>query len=192
MYQEGVYPTLGGDLSLLKTYLMSKALYDINNINETQLISEFCYELYGNIGGSVIINYIESVTNSAHNTNTYLSESMDVTTSYLTPQLMISLGRNFTNSLKQMSNTNTTLDERRLESFKLAYLPTLYVFLLRWNEFLNYTTIHKIKWPLQETKINDAFETFAQDCVARFCICLRIPMHVDTFANDSETCLSIS
>eukprot|EP00948_MAST-09A_sp_MAST-9A-sp1_P001642 g1642.t1 len=164
IFQEGVYQTYGGDLAELKSYLMSRAMFDIDSVssdNGQEVIAEFIEYVYGaSERATTIANYITAVSESVMSTAYYMGESSPVNAKYLTPKLLLELGKNFT--LAASSSISKELQSAQQSEFELASLPIYYVFINRWKEFRSYAETSNVEWPLPETEVLDAFNYFAK------------------------------
>jgi hypothetical protein len=182
IFQEAAYQSYGSDLAPMKTYLMSKLLWN-PQLNDTAVMEEF-FTLYYGAGApaSNMMRYVRLWSKSVAETNTYMGESVPVTSTYLTPHALL-LSATLTSPAPTIPVTIVTnvsgnvsgnvlgssvggsvngVTAMQAQRMRIASLSTLYVILLRWNEIYEYALKENIGWPYSSAKdLKTAFEMFS-------------------------------
>lgn len=153
IFQEAAYQSTGSDLAPMKTYLMSKLLWDPENTRVNATVSEFLELYYGESVVPRLIEYMNLWSNAVRDSKFYLGESVPYTSAYLTPENLLRSA-----ALMEPAPGDDASKAMRLRTAKMS---TLYVVLLRWDEVRDYANAHGVKWPYKETTLQAAFQSFS-------------------------------
>jgi hypothetical protein len=83
LYQEANYQSYGGDCAELKTYLMSKLMWD-QSLNETDIVTEFLELYFSKSIAPHIQAYLDLWIEQVETSNFYLGESVPYVVSKIT------------------------------------------------------------------------------------------------------------
>ena len=153
IFQEAAYQSTGSDLAPMKTYLMSKLLWDPENTDVNATAREFLELYYGETVAPRVIEYMDLWSTAVRDSKFYLGESVPYTSAYLTPENLLRSA-----ALMEPAKGDDASKAARLRTAKMS---TLYVVLLRWDEVRDYANAHGIKWPYKETTLQSAFQAFS-------------------------------
>lgn len=153
VFQEGTYGSVGGDMSPLKGYVLSRMLWDPTT-DDDALITDFLAGYYG-AAAPFIRDYMDLMHNSTVEQNSYMTEHDPVTAGFLTPAAVLKSVALMNSAAKAVANEPEVLARVKLQS-----LPPMYVTLLRWNEFKTWASGAGVAWPAGDS-IQDAFDEFS-------------------------------
>lgn len=127
-------------------------MYDPSQ-DEDALVADFLRGFYGPAGAPAVAAYMGSMVQSAADAQTYLSFAAPVTSSYLTPAVVL-----------QAAATLGAAAAQAAEPYKLRietlWLAPVYTALLRWNEYKSWAAANGAPWPLKDAVL-DAFADFS-------------------------------
>ena len=144
LFEEGSYQSPGGDMALLKDYVMNAAMMDPNTDDEA-LIDQFLSNYFGSQAAPFVKKYMTTMENSVDEVFFYMGESFSVTADFLTPEALLISAQAFKDAAKTVYKTH-------LDRLDTAKIVIHYVVLQRWDEISEYATSHNIDWPLEATK----------------------------------------
>ncbi len=153
IFQEGAYQSTGSDLASLKTYLMSRLLWDPLGTDVNATVSEFLELYYGEAVAPRMQAYMNLWTKAVQDTEYYMGESVPFNAAYLTPANLLRSA-----ALTEPANGDDASKAKRLRTAKMS---TLYVIMLRWSEVRSFANVNRIAWPYKEETLKDAFATFS-------------------------------
>eukprot|EP00658_Telonema_sp_P-2_P045189 TRINITY_DN3310_c0_g1_i3.p1 TRINITY_DN3310_c0_g1~~TRINITY_DN3310_c0_g1_i3.p1 ORF type:complete len:595 (+),score=118.35 TRINITY_DN3310_c0_g1_i3:95-1879(+) len=161
IYQEAAYQSYGSDLAELKSYLMSKVMFDPEMADPELLTAEFTALYYSPAASSYISSYVALWAQAVSSTEFYLRENVPVSSSYLTPRLLLQSAALMESAVAAGTENGTVL---QVKHCRTATMPTLYVILLRWGEIQSFATSQQIPWPYPaQTTIQAGFDRFSAD-----------------------------
>ncbi|GMH95860.1 hypothetical protein TL16_g13243, partial [Triparma laevis f. inornata] len=144
LFEEGSYQGPGGDMALLKDFVMNAAMMN-PDIDDASLINEFLTNYFGSDVAPFVVTYMKTMEDSVDDTKFYMGESFGVTADFLTPAALLTSGQAF----KDAAEVATGDFVQRLDTAKIVIH---YVVLQRWDEIFAYAQYNGIKWPLEGTK----------------------------------------
>ncbi len=156
IFQEAAYQSYGSDLAPLKTYVMSRLLWDPAGTDVAATVAEFNALYYGKTVAPRIASYMRLWSDAVEDTRFYLGESVPYDAAYLSPDFLLA------SAALTEPRPGDGSDAAQAARLRAAKLPTLYVMLLRWDEVRAFAAAHKVAWPYTETALGDAFAAFAQ------------------------------
>ena len=153
LFQEAAYQSYGSDLAHVKTYLMSKLLWNPAGTNVNETITEFLNLYYGTNVAHRIAEYMVLWSKSVRESNFFLGESVPYTSAYLDPKSLLESA--------VLTEPAPGDEKNKADRLRTAKMSTLYVILLRWDEIMAFAKTHNVTWPYKEKTVKEAFYTFS-------------------------------
>ena len=151
LFEEGSYTSPGGDMEVLKDYVMGKMLMD-PTLNPDTLVDTFLTHYFGPAKPFVQF-YMDTFHGAIANAGYYMHESFDHAAPFLTPLGLIQAKQALDSGEKLVLGTRYAF---RVHKVKLAIQ---YVVLLRWDEISSFASSAALTWPFESTK-SDEFSLF--------------------------------
>lgn len=171
VYEEGDGYARGSDLAELKTWLVSKLLWDPSQ-DEKALTWRFLQAYYGEAVAPLILQYMQLFERAAQATATFLDPEDNCMPGppvcagkmqYLKPETLLRSVEIFQRARQVVDG-----DQSRQLRLATAELPTLYVILLRWDFVRAWVRNQSRAWPESlSTNISVVYQRFALTYKAR-------------------------
>merc|ERR1712166_57397 len=145
IFEEGSYNTPGGDMQVLKAFVMGRMLWD-NSLAPESLITQFLSGYFGEAAPFIRL-YMDTFHGTIANTNFYMHENVPVTAAYITPIATLTSAQAFKQALAVTAN-----DPAKQGRVHVAKMSIYYVLLLRWDEMKSFATANSIPWAVEHTK----------------------------------------
>jgi hypothetical protein len=135
----------GKELVALRVWLWAKLAWN-PNLDAQQLIEEFCGGYYG-AAGEHILAYLDGMHNAMEESGTHLPIGIGYGASYLTIQTL-------SESWAHLAAAESVVQDNPeiLYRIRVAQLPVMYVFLMRWDEMQEKAKALGDAWPLPDDK----------------------------------------
>ncbi len=154
-FGDGVGNSTGGtEMADLRAWMIAKLLWD-PSLNPDKLIAEFTDGYYGP-GGKHVLAYLNAMHNAVEVSGDWLDLSSPPDAPFLSFETLL----DGWSHLKAAENAVKD-DPALLSRVKVAQLPVLYVFLVRWNELRDAATCRGVEWPLASSRAK-ALEAFME------------------------------
>ena len=152
LFEEGSYQSPGGDMAILKDYVMNKVMME-PEIDDSFIIDDFLDHYYSPDVAKYVRVYMKTMEDSVDATGFYMGENFGVGADFLTAEALVKGGQAFKDAAQVV---NGDVYEKRLGTAKIVIH---YVVLQRWEEVWNYAEGAGVEWPLEGTK-EEAFDEF--------------------------------
>jgi hypothetical protein len=154
VFEQGAYQSYGSEMAELRAWMLAKLLWD-PAAEPRNLVNEFLDGYYGKAAPSVR-DYL-TLTHDA------LDASGDPLGCYSPPDAKFLSLRTLTEGLRLLRTAETAAgtDEALRQRVRVAQLPLLYAFLVRWDALKKEATAAGAAWPVDES-IDAVYERFME------------------------------
>jgi hypothetical protein len=148
--EEGAHNSKGSDLAPLKTYVLSRAMWDPHHANGSRLADEFGAAYYGRDAWPHLREYSRLFEARADEEGAYVSEHDDCRASWLAPVDVLHAAALFKAAAASAAGgAGGAAVIRRVETAKMS---VWFLLLARWDEVRAFAANQTIAWPAEAEK----------------------------------------
>jgi len=146
IFEEGSYNSPGGDMEILKDYIIGRMLTD-PTLNATTLIQAFLDGYYSK-ASPFVTEYMIAFKGAISSTGYYMGESFDENAPFYTPEVLLSSKQVLDQGAAAVADEDARFGPRVAH----VVMAVQYVALLRWDELEAFAESSSVAWPFSQTK----------------------------------------
>jgi len=152
IFEQGAYTTNGAEMAELRAWVLAKLLWDPKR-NGQELIDEFIEGYYGPAGPHIKA-YLKLTHDAVEASEDWLGCFEKYTAKFLSFETL-------SEGLAQLKAAEAAVQDNPELRFRVqvAQLPTMYTFMMRWDEMREKAEVSSADWPMPEA-IKTAYEQF--------------------------------
>ena len=154
IFEQGAYTSNGAEMAELRAWVLAKLLWD-PSLDGRKLIGEFIEGYYGP-ASLHIKNYLEIIHDAVEASGDHLGCFSQHTAKFLSFETL-SKGWEHLKAAEEAVRNNPDLRFR----IKVAQMPIMYVFIMRWNQMRQACQAAGAEWPMDES-VKATFEQFME------------------------------
>ncbi len=169
IFEQGAGNTYGAEMAELRAWVLAKLLWN-PYLDDQKLVEEFAHGYYGPAAGDILA-YLNFMHDAVEKSGDWLGcyspyepvDNSDDPFSYLGHTAKFLSFENLSKGWSHLKAAEDAVkDSRELSSrVKVAQLPVMYAFIMRWDEFRKHAGTIGANWPMPDT-IEQAIDDFAR------------------------------
>jgi len=154
VFEEGWSTKLGTELAELRAWVLAKLMWN-PSLDAQSLIEQFCNGYYGPAGPHILA-YLNVMHNAVESSGDWLGQGTNYNASYLTFDTLYSSWTHLAAAEAAVQD-----DPELLRRVRVAQLPVMYVFMMRWYEMREEARYAGVEWPMP-VRVQDAYDHILQ------------------------------
>ncbi len=152
LFEQGAYQSYGSEMAELRAWVLAKLLWN-PSLDAAKLIDEFIDGYWGEVAGKYVRRYLKLTHDEVQRTGDKLGCFSPISAQFLNVP-MLSKGLKLLEQAEAAAETETLKHRVRV-----AQLPILYTFLMRWDVFKQRAEQEGLAWPVSD-EIKPVFDRF--------------------------------